>query len=206
MNCTLCETHLINQIDDFYFICDGCGAYVKDRKFYFSPEDEKSQYDEHNNDVNDPRYQKFVSPITNAVLEMQSPEHWGLDYGCGPGPVIASVLRKSGFQILLYDPFYHPDESVLIRQYDYIVSCEVFEHFYRPKHEIEKLLTLLKPKGRLYVMTHLYTRVIDFSKWYYRKDMTHVFIYTHKTMDYIAANFQLDLISKSDRFQVFQKA
>ena len=30
---------------------------------YLSQEEEKERYKNHNNDVNDPRYQKFVSPI-----------------------------------------------------------------------------------------------------------------------------------------------
>ena len=31
-------------------------------------------------------------------------------------------------------------------------------------------------------MTHLYIKEIDFAKWYYKNDITHVFIYQRETL------------------------
>lgn len=157
MKCTLCNTNLLKMADEYYFICSTCGAYIKDEKHYLSSREEKERYKEHDNNVYDEGYQNFTSPITDAVLENYKAEQLGLDYGSGTGPVISKQLHDQGYQVILYDPFFHPDEDYLNHRYDYIFSCEVFEHFYEPKKEIEKLLELLKPKGRLYIMTHLYS-------------------------------------------------
>ena len=50
---------------------------------------EKALYLTHENDVNDPRYQAFVSPVTNAILAAQTVNQNGLDFGAGPGPALA---------------------------------------------------------------------------------------------------------------------
>lgn len=205
MNCTLCDTILDKMADEYYFICGTCGAYVKDKKYYVSSKQEKDQYEEHNNDVNDVRYQKFTSPITNAIFEKQTIEHLGLDYGCGTGPVISKQLIDKDYQVKLFDPYFYPDRDFKNYQYDYIYSCEVFEHFYQPKQEIEMLVGLLKPRGRLYVMTHLYNSEIDFKNWYYRKDPTHVFIYTLKTIKYIVNKHNLIIDKLTDRLFITKK-
>ena len=205
MNCPLCESKLSQKADELYYICSNCCAYVKDARFYPNPSDEKSRYDEHNNDVNDPAYQNFTSPITNAVLEMNKAEDLGLDYGCGNGPVITKMLEKNGYTVKLYDPYYFPDESCLQHKYDYIFSCEVFEHFYEPKKEIEKIIRLLKPNALLYVMTKIFNNVITFDNWYYRKDPTHVFIYTEKTINYISQHFNLAIEKFGKNFIIFRK-
>ncbi|PIY11070.1 MAG: 2-polyprenyl-3-methyl-5-hydroxy-6-metoxy-1,4-benzoquinol methylase [Flexibacter sp. CG_4_10_14_3_um_filter_32_15] len=207
MNCTLCETLLKNKADEFYFICDTCGAYLKDQKFYLNNLQEKDVYSEHQNDVNDIRYQNFTSPITNVILEKFTSQHLGLDYGCGTGPVISKVLYDKGYKVELYDPYFYPNENYLNHKYDYIFSCEVFEHFYNPKQEIEKLLAILKPTGALLVMTHIYDFETDvnFKDWYYRKDPTHVFIYTVKTIQFIADRYNLEAKIEKNRMVVFSK-
>jgi len=206
MKCTLCDTPLSKKVDEYYFICSTCGAYVMDRKHYIAPLSEKSRYEEHNNDVNNVRYQKFVLPITEEILKNFKPQHKGLDYGSGTGPVITKMLKDKGYNVKMYDPYFHPDESYLNQEYDYIFSCEVFEHFHQPKQEIEKLLNLLKPNGLLLIKTHLYNRKINFKNWYYRQDETHVFIYTAKTMKYIEEKFNLNIIKQDNRIIVMQKS
>jgi SAM-dependent methyltransferase len=205
MHCTLCQTPLNNPIDERFWLCDGCGAYVLDERHYLDAPSEKARYDLHNNDIDDPGYLAFVSPIYKSIQADFTAEHQGLDYGCGPGPAITSVLRKSGYQVQLFDPYFHPDFSYLDKHYHYIFSCEVFEHFYQPKQEIEKLINLLKPGGKLYIMTHLYdaNKEKPFSQWYYRLDPTHVFIYTSQTMEFIAKNYALVLEKIEGRLIVF---
>ena len=205
MHCTLCDTLLETMIDSSYFECPTCGALVKDSKYYLTPQQEKERYELHNNDVHDIGYQKFTSCITNAVLENQHKDHLGLDFGCGTGPVIAKQLKEKGYQVVLYDPYFYPDENYLNHKYDYIYSCEVFEHFYNPKKEIKKLLSLLRNQGRLYIMTHVYRYSIDFQHWYYKNDGTHVFIYSEKTIAYISTEFNLSVETQTDRFILFKK-
>lgn len=198
--------------DEIYFICYTCGAYVKDIRLYVSYLEEKARYEKHNtryekhnNDVSDVHYQKFTSPITEAILLNHSKEELGLDYGCGTGPVISKQLIDRGFQVNLFDPFFYPDQDYLNYQYYYIFSCEVFEHFHQPKQEIQKLLKLLKPNGKLYIMTHLYDDKTDFINWYYRNDPTYVFIFTKKTFEYIASHYNLNIEKSTERLIILRK-
>ncbi len=198
MVCTLCNSALIDKKDSYYYDCNVCKAIVKDTQYYLNAEEEKVRYETHNNDVNDSGYQNFTSPITNYVLEHFLPEHKGLDFGSGTGPVISSMLTKKKYDIVQYDPFFAPNEEVLQHNYDYIVSCEVFEHFYHPKQEIDRLTALLNTNGALLIMTLLYNDQMDFDTWFYRKDPTHVFIYRKETIEYIARqqNLTIDVLGE----------
>lgn len=205
MNCTLCGSKLINRKDEYYYNCDICKALVMDENYYLSPEEEKARYESHNNDVNDIRYQNFTSPITSYVLDNFSAKHKGLDFGSGTGPVISSVLTKNGYNIAQYDPFFAPDKNALNTSYDYIASCEVFEHFHKPKMEIEKLTSLLNTNGVLLIMTMLYNDQISFEDWNYRQDPTHVFIYRKETIEYIANKMNLKIDILTDRLIALKK-
>lgn len=199
MKCPLCETKLENQLDKYYYSCNTCRALVMDEKYYLTPEEEKNRYLEHNNDVNDKRYQEFTSPITNYVLKYYNTQHLGLDYGSGTGPVISKILKDKNFKIEKYDPYFAPERKVLDKNYDYIVSCEVFEHFNNPKNEIKQIYNLLKENGRLILLTVLYNDNIDFKNWYYRNDPTHIFIYRKETIQFIAEKFNFEIEFLSDR-------
>jgi 2-polyprenyl-3-methyl-5-hydroxy-6-metoxy-1,4-benzoquinol methylase len=144
-------------------------------------------------------------PITQYVLDTFLPTHKGLDFGSGTGPVISSMLQKENYDIVQYDPFFDPDQSVLNSTYDYIVSCEVFEHFNHPKLEIDRLTSILKPNGMLLIMTLLYHDTIDFKTWHYRNDPTHIFIFRAETITYIAKEKKFDILELTNRFIVLRR-
>lgn len=160
-----------------YEQCVSCGSVMMSEAFLPSADTEKTLYLQHNNDVTDAGYQKFVSPIIEAVLQSHSVGQTGLDFGCGTGPVITTILREKGFELKLFDPFFHNNTSALEEQYDFIVSCEVIEHFHQPDTVFRQLRALLKPGGKLYCMTLCYDEQIDFTNWHYKNDPTHVFFY-----------------------------
>jgi len=205
MNCTLCDTRLTQKADDKFFICSKCKAFVMDETFHLSKELEKQRYELHNYDISDAGYRNFTAPLINAVLKDFTSQHSGLDYGCGRIPVIWEILKENGYLIKIYDPFFHSDTKPLEDKYDYIICCEVFEHFRNPEKELIKLKEMLKPLGRLYIMTHLYGQETDFSKWYYRNDPTHIFIAQHETFKYIEKEFCMKIVSMDDRLVIFQK-
>lgn len=205
MICTLCDSKLTKKKDYYYYECDNCKAIVKDKAHYLSANQEKERYESHNNNVNDIGYQNFTSPITNYVINEFSSKQKGLDFGCGTGPVISSMLHKQNYNIVQYDPYFAPNKDALKKTYDYIVSCEVFEHFYNPKEEINKLISLLNNNGVLLIMTLLYNNQIDFNSWFYRKDPTHVFIYRKETIEYIAQKHKLKIVKLTNRFIVLKK-
>lgn len=204
--CPLCQTNspvFFEEKIRVFYRCPECDAIWLGREHYLSPEEEKDRYLQHNNDVDDPGYQKFVSPIVDAVKQNHKPAYKGLDFGAGTGPVIAKLLRKAGYEIELYDPFFHPKKELLSQKYDFVVCCETMEHFHHPRKEFETLRNLLHPNGALYCMTHLYDESIPFQNWYYKNDPTHVFIYTHKTIDWLARHFGFSRASVEGRLIVF---
>lgn len=205
MKCTLCHTELIDKIDHEYYHCTTCDGYIKDRSLWYNAEAEKKHYEHHNNDIHDVGYQKFTAPVTEAVLKYCSNNSLGLDYGCGKGPVITEQLKKHGYTIDLFDPYFYPNHDYFEKKYDFIFSCEVFEHFYNPKEEIEKLRKLLHSKGILIIKTHLFLPENNFKNWYYRKDQTHVFIYTFKTIEYIAKTFEFSIKHLSEKLIILEK-
>jgi len=172
-------------------------------EFYPSLKEEQLRYETHNNDVEDLGYQEFVKPITSAVLQNFSAHHFGLDFGCGTGPVITSVLKKAAYFVTTYDPIFDNNKEALKTTYDYIVCCEVMEHFHNPLQEFQRLKKLLKPNGKLFCMTELYHENIDFSKWYYKNDPTHVFFYTEKTIEWIQKMIRFSSFEIQRRLIVF---
>jgi SAM-dependent methyltransferase len=157
----------------------------------------------HNNNVDDVRYQQFVSPVTSAVMNDYSPKHKGLDFGAGTGPVISKVLTDNQFNIKAYDPFFHNHPQLLDETYDFIACCEVIEHFYTPCKEFSLLKSLLKPNGRLYCMTDIYNENIDFHGWYYKNDPTHVFFYQQQSFRYIKDKFGFSDVTIDGRLITF---
>ena len=205
MNCSLCNTPLSHKPDEEYYNCPVCLAWVKDNALYLTPEEERLRYQTHNNDITDPRYRKFTSPISNFILENFAMHHEGLDFGSGTGPVISGVLQEEGYNVVQYDPYFANDLKLLEKQYDYIFACEVVEHFYNPAKEFEKLFAMLKASGKLVLMTHLYDDSIEFKTWYYRKDPTHVFIYRRETFEYISEKFGFDSPDIKERLVVLSR-
>jgi SAM-dependent methyltransferase len=188
-NCPLCNSSSVSTFSKNakaeYFSCSVCEGIFLSADYFLSKDDELRRYNQHNNDINDVRYRKFTEPFVTAVMNDFGKNDIGLDFGAGPGPVISKVLTEKGYHIRQYDPFYHNDPDLLTNQYDYIVCCEVVEHFNHPRQEFMLLKNLLKSGGKLYVKTALYSPEIDFKKWHYRNDPTHVFFYRESTLGFI---------------------
>lgn len=172
-----------------FFQCEQCRGLFRPVQHLPTPAAEKARYETHNNDVEDPGYQAFVAPIVSAVLKNFMPWHKGLDFGAGSGPVISKLLQEKHFNIVQYDPFFHNHPALLKDKYDYIVCCEVMEHFHNPDKEFQLLNRLLKKQGQLYCMTCLYSPKTKLGNWYYIKDPTHVFIYQPATMEWIRRHY-----------------
>lgn len=210
--CPLCESIAdyfcsIGKHGRDYYKCKTCSSVFLHPKSFIDVSSEKSRYEEHNNDVTDPRYQNFVSPITEAIANHFFEDSDGLDYGCGTGPVASVVLEQKGFKkIALYDPFFQPDEKVLDNTYDFIICCEVMEHFYGPKDEFLRLRKLLRPTGKLFCKTSIlkdHASEDYFKDWWYNNDPTHVFFYTPSTLKYIAEQFNFSNVTIDPKLITF---
>ncbi len=207
-NCPLCTGRgkvFYESRKHLYFQCINCFGIFKQKSLRPAPNAEKMRYEEHINNVEDKNYQKFVSPITSAILQDFSPTDKGLDFGAGTGPVISKILTDNNFSIKQYDPFFHNYPNLLKAKYDYIACCEVIEHFYNPKKEFELLRSLLQPNGKLLCMTDLYDESIDFHKWYYKNDQTHVFIFHKNSISWIQKEIGFSDVTINGRLIVFSR-
>lgn len=206
--CRLCSgktASFFKEVNREFVVCKTCEGIQLLPEYFISAKAEEDRYLTHNNDVEDVRYQNFVSPITSGVYKDFTTKNIGLDYGCGTGPVAATELEKKGYTVKLYDPFFYPDPAVLKKTYDFIICCEVMEHFYQPKQEFSKLSELLIPGGKIYCKTSLYSEEIDFKTWYYKNDPTHVFFYTEKSLKWIMENFKFSKVEVFPKLIVFNK-
>jgi 2-polyprenyl-3-methyl-5-hydroxy-6-metoxy-1,4-benzoquinol methylase len=142
---------------------------------------EKAEYDLHQNNPDDTGYRLFLSRLMRPLAARLAPCARGLDFGCGPGPALARMLRDDGFEVALYDSLYAPDASVLTGLYDFITATEVVEHLRHPGWELDRLWSLLGAKGWLGVMTKLVRDPIAFGSWHYKNDPTHICFYSTQT-------------------------
>ena len=187
INCPLCST----LSEDFfkntkvYYRCKKCFGIFMSRDDKIDKESEKLVYQQHENDVNDKGYQKFISPISDAILKDFTKDAKGLDFGAGTGPVLSKVLQDNNYTVKQYDPYFYNYPELLEQSYDYIGSCEVIEHFYDPYKEFKLLKKISNPSAKIYLMTEIYNEGIDFASWYYKNDPTHVFFYTKETFEWI---------------------
>jgi len=169
-----------------YWRCETCQARFLDPRQRPVRDEEFAHYLHHENDPDDPAYRRFLSRLTHPLLERLGPGLHGLDYGCGPGPALAAMLREAGHGMALYDPFFHSDANVLARKYDFITCTETAEHFHDPAGEFDRLGDMLRAGGWLAVMTCFQTDDERFAGWHYRADPTHVAFYREETFRQIA--------------------
>ncbi|RME14780.1 MAG: class I SAM-dependent methyltransferase, partial [Bdellovibrio sp.] len=167
-----------------------------------SPEEEKKRYLLHKNSLSQEGYIRFLSQLWEPAKKHLSTTMRGLDYGCGPTPVLCSLVQQDGFQIDGYDPYFHPSSPS--PPYDFILSTETVEHFKRPLASWKHIQSLLKPSGKLFVLTDPLDNLKDFPQWYYHKDPTHVSFYQPQTFFWIAKTFQWQVTFLSRRVIYFK--
>jgi SAM-dependent methyltransferase len=172
-----------------YYRCPTCGLRFLDPARHPDCETERAHYALHENDPDDPRYRAFLARLADPLLAVLPRGACGLDYGSGPGPALAAMLREAGHRVALYDPLFAPDTRVLENTYDFITCTETAEHFHDPAFEFARLDTLLRPGGWLGLMTIFQNDDARFAGWHYRRDHTHVVFYREETMHWIAAHF-----------------
>ena len=206
--CGLCR----QQARDFmvvdgkaYLACDHCGLRMMHDDDLPTPLEEKAHYDQHDNRVDDIGYQQFLSRLADPLMALLPPSSSLLDFGSGPGPALAEMMRHAGHQVALYDPFYAPHPSVLSAEYDAVMATEVVEHFHHPHDGFKQMLASVRAGGWLAIMTNLQDDDAAFANWYYRRDPTHVAFYREETLAFIGKEFGLKINRISRNVTIFQK-
>lgn len=169
-----------------YWRCPRCAAVFLAPAQRLSPDAEAAHYRLHHNDPDDAAYRQFLDRLAQPLLARITPASHGLDYGCGPGPALAAMLREAGHTVALFDPQFEPNLGVLNTRYDFVTCSETAEHFHDPAAEFRRFDALLKPGGWLALMTGFLPEADAFAKWHYRRDPTHVVFYAEATFRIIA--------------------
>ena len=169
--------------------CVACSLVFVPRRFHLSRADERTVYEQHENDSGDAGYRQFLSRLFDPLRARVNDGASGLDFGCGPGPTLSAMFRESGVKCADYDPFFANDQRVFNERYDFIASSEVFEHLAQPGEVLTRLLTMLKPQGWLGVMTKRVSTPSAFPDWHYVRDPTHVSFFSDQTFAWIAQHF-----------------
>ncbi len=207
--CTVCKNNKIEfflNIENLdYWQCKLCKATMLNPVHYISSNKEKKHYLKHNNEIDDTRYRDFLTNLIEPLKDKICVNDIGLDYGCGYAPALADILKKDGFNIELYDPFFFKNENIFFRKFNFITCSEVVEHFFKPYEEFNKIDGLLTGKSWFAVMTSFMTEDYLFKNWYYRRDPTHVVFYKKITFKVIANQRNWELTFPSKNLVFFHK-
>jgi len=198
--CIVCNsaTSIIHQpkFGDYHW-CKECDFISKDKAFYATEKQELTNYDYHQNSLEDLKYVEYFNHfIQNAILKYVNTGLKGFDFGSGPTPVLSQILQRDyHFSMDIYDLHYAKDKMFINEKYDLITATEVIEHLADPIPYFELFTDLMNDDSILAIMTLFHQNSEEvFSNWFYIRDVTHISFYTPKTIHYIAQKVGLKVI------------
>ena len=223
-----------------YHQCGKCQLVFVSAPYHLSYSCEKAEYDKHNNQFGDAGYLAFLSrSFLPAIDWIKHKIHRsgllhscepvvlrGIDFGCGPTPVLAIEIRDQvqahlndqmtkhsendityslSFDMQYYDPMYFPATELAESSFDLVTCTEVVEHFRSPVDSWRQLISLMTADSCLVVMTKLVIDCQRFASWHYKNDPTHVAFYSKETFEFIANAYQLNYQQLSTDVAMFCK-
>lgn len=159
-----------------YQRCPGCTLVVLERAAWPDPAFERRYYRTHENHPDDPGYLRFLERLVQPLRKACPPPARGLDWGCGPHPVLADRLRALGYEMAAWDPVFGPPRPP-VGKLDFITCTEVLEHLHQPLAELRAMAAHLQAGGMIAIMTGWVPPAHRFRTWHYRRDPTHVALY-----------------------------
>ncbi len=191
MNCPVCQSseYLLFDQDKrrSYFQCHDCNLVYVPREQLVTPHEELERYNAHQNDEADTYYRNYLNDTKEASLKFLNKNHKGLDFGCGRTKLLGQLYKEDGFEVDSFDLYFFPDQSIWDKKYDFIILSEVIEHLANPWETMSALNHILKEKGVFFIKTKFYPpSKEDFSKWFYKRDSTHVEFFNDQSMDVLA--------------------
>jgi 2-polyprenyl-3-methyl-5-hydroxy-6-metoxy-1,4-benzoquinol methylase len=174
-----------------FFQCLECGLVFVPERLHPTADEEKARYDFHSHSLLDSGYRNFLNRLFQPLEKHLTPGARGLDFGCGQSPTLSVLFEEAGFPCANYDLYYRNDPEVLKTKYDFVTCSETMEHFRRPREEFEKLIGLLKPGGRLGIMTQRLDDAPEFAQWFYKDDSTHLCFFSRKSFQWLEKEYGL---------------
>jgi len=204
-----CKTTIISdkKIDKNYYRCLECDYIFIDEKHILDAESEKKHYNNHDNNLESLGYVKMFEKIIDEFITSDTKDiKTALDFGCGEGEVLPILLERKDIKCDRYDLFYFPTKVYENKNYDLIVSTEVFEHLANPLEIFKILLKHIKKDGYLLIMTYFQPEnKDDFFKWFYIKDVTHIGFFSLKTFEFLASELNLKIVKSNDKNTILFK-
>ena len=200
--CPLCRGTDVHQYHEDstrrYLQCPHCFLVFVPPQYHLPVDEEKAVYDLHQNKSDQDGYRRFLSRLATPLLQKLGAEkNRGLDFGCGPGPVLARMLEEHGHTVDLYDPIYFNKTDLLTQTYDFVCATEVVEHFRNPAGGFNKLFSLVD-SGWLAIMTKRVRNSEAFRNWHYIRDPTHICFYSKETFVYLASLYNVSIEFQGD--------
>lgn len=186
--------------------CAECALVYVPPAYFLTREEERACYELHENAVDDPGYRRFLSRLASPLMERLPPHARGLDFGCGPAPALAAMLREAGHEVALYDSFFFPERVALAQRYEFVTATEVVEHLHRPGEVLAKLWECIEPGGWLGVMTKLVRDAEAFASWHYIRDPTHVCFFSRETWSWWAQRHAAELTTLGADVMLLRKS
>jgi len=197
-----------------YVLCPTCDLLFMSPAFRLREAEERVRYQLHQNDAADAGYLAFLDNLRQPVLSelkkrFNAPRGKaapalprGLDFGSGPYPMLAQLMAAEGYPLSCWDPYFSERPKTALLQeapWDYILCCEVAEHFYYPDKEFAFLRSVLAPGGFIAIMTSLRPLTAQLSAWSYLSDSTHVSLYSRCSFEWLARALGLRLSFPAER-------
>jgi SAM-dependent methyltransferase len=136
----------------------------------------EARYRLHRNDPAEPGYRRFLeSFIDRAVAPFAAPSARVLDFGSGPTPALALLLRDRGYRAEAWDPIFATERRALAGRFDLVAVHEVLEHADYPFRLLSALSRRLAAGGSMAIRTRFPPGDVEaFGRWWYKEDPTHV--------------------------------
>lgn len=188
-----------------YYQCSGCQLVFVPPDQHLSAEQEKHEYDRHQNSPDDLGYRRFLSRLLTPLHACLPAGAQGLDFGAGPGPTLSVMFEELEYPMEIYDPFYAPERKVLDKRYDFITATEVLEHLSSPGQVLAQLNEMLVIGGYLGVMTKRVKNQAAFTRWHYIQDPTHVAFFSEDTFTWWASRHGFEVMFPGQDTVIMQK-
>lgn len=195
------------QTEQTYYYCRQCQFIKIDDDMLLSENEEKTRYCLHENSLENEGYVSlFRHFIEKCITPYRGLLTTALDFGCGPGPVLAQLLREEGLHVDIYDIHFYSERVYGQRKYDLVTATEVFEHLKDPLQTLGLLKEHLTMNGMIAIMTLFHPNDEDaFNQWHYRREDTHISFFTQKTFKILAKMVDMHCIIADEKNMVVLK-